>query len=85
MIRVKLDKNLKEEESKNDSNSQNLKFKNTDKKYIESTELFKNDNEEIKINVEENKNSKNEINAEPPIFEDNFNFLISSPFHNNGK
>ena len=85
MIRVKLDKNLKEEESKNDSNSQNLKFKNTDKKYIESTELFKNDNEEIKINVEENKNSKNKINAEPPIFEDNFNFLISSPFHNNGK
>ena len=83
---IKLDKNLKEE-SKNDTNS--LKLKGTDlnnvQKYIESTELFKNDKNEAKSKNEENKNDKKELIAEPVIFDDNFNFLISSPFHNNGK
>ena len=81
IARLKLDKNIKEE-SKNETNSQILK--DNDKKYIESTELFKNDNNGIKFE-DNNKNSKNELIAKPAAFDDNFNFLISSPFHNNGK
>ena len=79
--RIKVNKNYKED-SKIETNSQILK--DNDKRYIESTELFKNDNNEIKI--EDNiKTSKNELIAEPPVLDDNFNFFVSSPFHNNGK
>ena len=79
--RIKFDKNIKEE-SKIETNSQIIK--DNDKKYIESTELFKNDNKEIKI--EDNiKTSQNELIAEPAVKDDNFNFLVSSPFHNIGK
>lgn len=88
-LTIKLDKNIKEE-SKNDSNSNNLKGAdlNNDQKYIESTELFKNDNNEVKSKNEDNKekkNDKNELISQPIIFEDNFNIFISSPAHNNGK
>ena len=81
----RLNKNIKEEENRNQTDSQKLNNRNNDKKYIQSTELFKNDNEEVKINIEENKTSKNGIIPGTDVYEDNFNFLISSPFHNNGK
>ena len=81
----RINKNTKEEVSNNEAKSQNLKIGNNDKKYIESTELFKSDYEEAKINAADNKTSKNEMLAEPNIFEDNFIFPITSPFHNNGK
>ena len=81
----RINKNIQEEVSNNETKSQYLNNRNNDKKYIESTELFKSDYEEIKINAAENKASKNEMIAEPNIFEDNFNFPITSPFHNNGK
>ena len=83
--RNRLEKNI-QEESKNNS-SPKLNEKNKDKKYIESTELFKNDGEGgEKLKIEEDKISKKEvIDEEQGVFEDNFNIFISSPFHNNAK
>ena len=81
----RINKNTKEEVNNNEVKSQNLNIRNNDKKYIESTDLFKSDYEEVKINAAQNKTSKNEMLAEPNIFEDNFIFPITSPFHNNGK
>ena len=83
---IKLDKKY-QEESKN-NNSFNKNVKNEDQKYIESTDLFKNEGlvEKIKMD-EEDKMSKKELIAgeQAPAFDDNFNCFISSPFHNNGK
>ena len=84
--RNKLEKNI-QEESKNNS-SPKLNEKNKDKKYIESTELFKNDGEGgEKLKIEEDKISKKAlIDEEQGVLEDdNFNIFISSPFHNNAK
>ena len=83
--RNKLD-NKNQEESKN-NNSFYLKLKNEDKKYIESTDLFKNEDviEKLKIEEEEKISKKELLKGEQPSFEENLNFVISSPFHNNGK
>ena len=75
------------EESKNESHSNKSKKQFYDLKYVESTELLKNEDnnneneEKVKSGVDIQ--LKSELNN---IFDDNnFNFLISSPLHNNGK
>ena len=73
------------EESKNERLSPKMRDKEEDKQYIEPTEIFKNDNIKDKNQNDEDKTSKKQLLEQSPIFDDNFNFFVSSPFHNNGK
>lgn len=73
------------EESKNERLSPKMRDKDEDKQYIEPTEIFKNDNIKDKNQNDEDKTSKKQLLEQSPIFDDNFNFFVSSPFHNNGK
>lgn len=57
---------------------------NNNKKFEESKEFFENENKEDN-NKHEKESIKNKLIDDNNIFNDNFDLLVSTPIHNNGK
>ena len=78
-----LNKYIKEKSKNNMTHEKEKKNNNI---YYQSKDLLKNDNKEVQLKIEDDKMSKKElISEEHPFVEDNYNYFIASPFHNNAK